>query len=170
MLMNKTPSGSMMQSYDKCCTCLDRCMLVTLYAAPQACHSLLVFTLILIQSLKPHLLPPTPMHYMLLHTEAMSRLCRLYLQTKLANPHYKPEIAAQTTLVNFCVTEVGLEEQLLAQVVDHERPDLQEQARSLVRQLGEYTITLKELEDNLLQRLANSQVPSVASHEFFLKL
>ncbi|DBB00312.1 TPA: Dynein beta chain, flagellar outer arm [Trebouxia sp. C0004] len=82
---------------------------------------------------------------------------RLYLQTKLANPHYKPEIAAQTTLVNFCVTEVGLEEQLLAQVVDHERPDLQEQARSLVRQLGEYIITLKELEDNLLQRLANSQ-------------
>jgi dynein heavy chain len=26
---------------------------------------------------------------------------RLYLHTKLANPHYKPEIAAQTTLINF---------------------------------------------------------------------
>ena len=94
--------------------------------------------------------------------EVILSLHRLYLQTKLANPHYKPEIAAQTTLVNFCVTEVGLEEQLLAQVVDHERPDLQEQARSLVRQLGEYTITLKELEDNLLQRLANSQVCAAA--------
>ena len=43
--------------------------------------------------------------------------CRLYLQTKLANPHYPPEIAAQTTLVNFGVTEIGLEEQLLALVV-----------------------------------------------------
>lgn len=26
---------------------------------------------------------------------------RLYLHTKLSNPHYKPEIAAQTTLINF---------------------------------------------------------------------
>ncbi len=40
----------------------------------------------------------------------------MYLQTKLANPHFKPEVAAQTTLVIFCVTEVGLEEQLLALV------------------------------------------------------
>ena len=30
---------------------------------------------------------------------------RLYLQTKLSNPHYKPEISAQCTLINFIVTE-----------------------------------------------------------------
>ena len=83
---------------------------------------------------------------------------RLYLATKLANPHYRPEIAAQTTLVNFCVTEEGLEEQLLAAVVDHERADLQQAAAALVAQLGQYTITLTELENNLLARLANSQV------------
>jgi dynein heavy chain len=53
---------------------------------------------------------------------------RLYLQTKLSNPHYKPEIAAQTTLVNFCVTEKGLEDQLLALVVEKEREDLQLQS------------------------------------------
>lgn len=63
----------------------------------------------------------------------------------------------QATLVNFCVTEKGLEDQLLALVVQHERPDLQEQAQALVKQLGDFTITLKELEDNLLFRLANSQ-------------
>lgn len=61
--------------------------------------------------------------------------------------------------MNFCVTEEGLEEQLLAAVVKHERPDLQEAAAALVRQLADYTIMLTSLEDNLLARLANSQVP-----------
>jgi dynein heavy chain len=82
---------------------------------------------------------------------------KLYLQTKLSNPHYKPEIAAQTTLVNFCVTEKGLEDQLLALVVEKERFDLQQQSSELIRQLGEYTVQITELEDNLLFRLSNSQ-------------
>lgn len=33
---------------------------------------------------------------------------RLILHTKLANPHYKPEMQAQTTLINFTVTRDGL--------------------------------------------------------------
>ncbi len=56
------------------------------------------------------------------------------------------------------MTEEGLEEQLLAAVVAHERADLQQAAAALVAQLAQYTITLTELEDNLLARLANSQV------------
>jgi dynein heavy chain len=35
---------------------------------------------------------------------------RLYLQTKMMNPHYIPEVAAQCTIINFIVTETGLEE------------------------------------------------------------
>jgi dynein heavy chain len=42
---------------------------------------------------------------------------RLILQTKLANPHYQPEMQAQTTLINFTVTRDGLEDQLLGAVV-----------------------------------------------------
>jgi dynein heavy chain len=57
---------------------------------------------------------------------------RLLLQTKLSNPHYKPEIAAQCTIVNCIVTETGLEEQLLALVVDKEKPELEEKRTALV--------------------------------------
>ena len=50
---------------------------------------------------------------------------RMIIQTKLANPHFKPEIQAQATLINFTVTKDGLEDQLLAEVVARERPDLE---------------------------------------------
>ena len=79
---------------------------------------------------------------------------RLILHTKLANPHYKPEMQAQTTLINFTVTRDGLEDQLLADVVSKERPDLEKLKSDLTRQQNQFKITLKELEDNLLARLS----------------
>lgn len=81
---------------------------------------------------------------------------QLYLQTKLSNPHYKPEIAAQCTLINFIATERGLEDQLLAKVVELERPDLEEKARALTAAAINYQLQLVELEDELLERLANA--------------
>eukprot|EP00656_Telonema_subtile_P018040 TRINITY_DN1972_c0_g1_i10.p1 TRINITY_DN1972_c0_g1~~TRINITY_DN1972_c0_g1_i10.p1 ORF type:complete len:4525 (-),score=1414.93 TRINITY_DN1972_c0_g1_i10:97-13671(-) len=82
---------------------------------------------------------------------------RLYLQTKMPNPHYQPEVAAQTTLINFTVTEKGLEDQLLAVVVQFERPDLEESMQGLVRQSNEFTQLLKELADSLLFKLSNAE-------------
>ncbi|CAH0405196.1 unnamed protein product [Chilo suppressalis] len=81
---------------------------------------------------------------------------RLILHTKLANPHYKPEMQAQTTLVNFTVTRDGLEDQLLAEVVKAERPDLEELKAELTKQQNEFKIQLKELEDDLLSRLSSA--------------
>lgn len=82
---------------------------------------------------------------------------RLILHTKLANPHYKPEMQAQTTLINFTVTRDGLEDQLLAAVVSKERPDLEKLKSDLTQQQNQFTITLKELEDNLLARLSAAE-------------
>jgi len=82
---------------------------------------------------------------------------RLYLHTKLSNPHYPPEIQAETTLINFTVTEDGLEDQLLARVVKKERPELEEQKSELISQQNGFKIKLKELEDNLLYKLSTAQ-------------
>jgi len=81
---------------------------------------------------------------------------QLYLQTKLSNPHYKPEIAAQCTLINFIATERGLEDQLLAKVVEMERKDLEDKAKALTAAAINYQIQLVGLEDELLERLANA--------------
>ena len=54
------------------------------------------------------------------------------MQTKLSNPHYPPEIQAETTLINFTVTEKGLEDQLLSLVVKKERPDLAKQKEEII--------------------------------------
>ncbi|XP_073166982.1 dynein axonemal heavy chain 9 isoform X9 [Lepidochelys kempii] len=80
----------------------------------------------------------------------------LILHTKLANPHYQPEMQAQCTLINFTVTRDGLEDQLLAAVVSMERPDLEELKSDLTKQQNGFKITLKTLEDNLLSRLSSA--------------
>jgi dynein heavy chain len=41
---------------------------------------------------------------------SLNPLFNLYLHTKLQNPHYPPEIQAECTLINFTVTEAGLED------------------------------------------------------------
>ena len=97
-------------------------------------------------------------------------LFRLYLQTKLPNPHYIPELQAQTTLVNFTVTERGLEDQLLAVVVNKERPDLEEQRAELVEQQNQFTIKLKQLEDDLLHRLATAEGDILGDEELIISL
>lgn len=79
------------------------------------------------------------------------------MHTQLSNPHYPPEIQAEATLINFTVTEEGLSDQLLALVVGRERPDLAQKKVELIQQQNQFKIKLKELEDELLYKLANAQ-------------
>eukprot|EP00435_Cladocopium_sp_Y103_P007169 s2691_g2.t1 len=63
---------------------------------------------------------------------------KLFMQTKLSNPHYPPEIQAECTIINFTVTEDGLEDQLLFLVVKLERPDLAKKKSELIKQQNEF--------------------------------
>jgi len=65
-------------------------------------------------------------------------LClRLYITTKFRNPHYLPEVAVKVTLLNFMITPVGLEDQLLGIVVAKERPDMEAEKNQLIVQGAE---------------------------------
>ncbi|XP_056375680.1 dynein axonemal heavy chain 11 isoform X6 [Hyla sarda] len=99
-----------------------------------------------------------------------SKNFRLILHTKIANPHYKPELQAQTTLINFTVTADGLEDQLLADVVSIERPDLENLKSMLTKQQNEFKIELKRLEDELLIRLSAAEGNFLGDMELVEKL
>ena len=95
---------------------------------------------------------------------------KLYLQTKLANPHYRPEIQAQCTIVNFIATETGLMDQLLARIVNEEKPELEKRKRELQEAFNRYKIELLALEDNLLTRLANAPVDILSDVDLIISL
>jgi dynein heavy chain len=57
---------------------------------------------------------------------------RMALVTKLANPMYSPEIFGKTMIINFSVTLGGLKDQLLNQVVEFERPELEKMRKELI--------------------------------------
>ncbi|KAL0219153.1 hypothetical protein P9112_004806 [Eukaryota sp. TZLM1-RC] len=82
---------------------------------------------------------------------------KLYMTTKLSNPHYSPEVQGKVLLINFTVTEKGLSEQLLNEVIAFERSDLSTQRNKLVIEMSEMKSTLQELEDSLLRELVNSE-------------
>ena len=81
---------------------------------------------------------------------------KFYLTTRLANPHYAPEICTKVTLVNFVVKEEGLEAQLLGIVVGLEEPQLEDQGRQVVMEVAAGKKKLLELEDGILSGLQNA--------------
>ncbi|TYZ65733.1 hypothetical protein PybrP1_011994 [[Pythium] brassicae (nom. inval.)] len=81
---------------------------------------------------------------------------RLFLTTKLPNPHYLPEVYIKVTVINFTVTMDGLEDQLLGDVVRAERPDIEEKKNRLVVTMAQDKRQLQEIEDRILKQLSES--------------
>uniref|UniRef100_A0A8C3EQF5 Dynein axonemal heavy chain 1 n=1 Tax=Corvus moneduloides TaxID=1196302 RepID=A0A8C3EQF5_CORMO len=82
---------------------------------------------------------------------------KMYITTKLPNPHYSPEVSTKLTLINFTLSPSGLEDQLLGEVVAAERPDLEEDRNQLIISNAQMRQELKEIEDQILYRLSTSE-------------
>jgi dynein heavy chain len=81
---------------------------------------------------------------------------RFYITTKMRNPHYQPEVSVKVSLLNFFVTQDGLEDQLLGAVVMQEREDLAEAKNALVVSNARMKKQLTEIEDKILHLLSNA--------------
>jgi len=79
---------------------------------------------------------------------------KLYITTKLRNPHYLPEVSTKVSLLNFMITPAGLQDQLLGTVVEQERPDLASEKARLLVEGAENERALAELEDRILEVLS----------------
>jgi dynein heavy chain len=82
---------------------------------------------------------------------------KLYMTSKMPNPHYLPEVCIKVTIINFTVTMAGLEAQLLGDVVKNERPDIEQKKVQLLLQMAEDKRQLHELEAKILQMLSESE-------------
>ncbi|CAM9708915.1 unnamed protein product, partial [Ectocarpus fasciculatus] len=78
----------------------------------------------------------------------------LYMTTRLPNPHLSPENQAKTTVVDFTVTQKGLEEQLLGGVIQKEQKSLEEQLKNVLEEVTNNTKALMALDQLLLERLS----------------
>ena len=82
---------------------------------------------------------------------------KLFLCTKSSNPHFLPETFIRVSVVNFTVTLEGLEEQLLGEVVNREKPEVERIKSELIIEVAKGKLNLKKNEARILELLTNSK-------------
>jgi len=78
----------------------------------------------------------------------------LILSSRLPNPSFSAALCTQTSIVNFCIKDQGLEEQLLSLIVKKERFDLEEQKQLLISKTAQGKNQLEDLQDSILKMLS----------------
>lgn len=69
---------------------------------------------------------------------------KIYMFTKLSNPPFDPDYYIKLCVINFTVTPTGLEDQLLAVVVENELPEIETKKRELVEVISKGKNTLQK--------------------------
>jgi dynein heavy chain 1 len=81
----------------------------------------------------------------------------MFMTTRDPSCQFSPDLCSRVTFVNFTVTPSSLQNQCLSQVLQKERPDIDEKRSGLLKLQGEYQARLRDLEDSLLNELASIQ-------------
>mmetsp|Transcript_38901 Transcript_38901/g.70950 ORF Transcript_38901/g.70950 Transcript_38901/m.70950 type:complete len:2173 (+) Transcript_38901:3-6521(+) len=81
---------------------------------------------------------------------------RIYLTSKLRNPHYLPHVCASTTIVDFTMSSECISDQLLGIIIAEEQPELSLRWSKMNEDLAEQQNKLRVLEGAILAMLSKS--------------
>lgn len=82
---------------------------------------------------------------------------QFFITTKMPAPHYSPEVCVKVTILNFMVTEEGLQDQMLNEIIRIEENKRYKQRISCIQLKSDNAIKKKQIDDQILLLLANSK-------------
>lgn len=77
--------------------------------------------------------------------------------TRDQNAAFTPDLCSRVTFVNFTVTPSSLQNQCLNIFLKEERPEIDKKRNDIIKLQGEFRVKLRELEDQLLNELTESE-------------
>ncbi|KAL4464296.1 hypothetical protein ABPG72_011341 [Tetrahymena utriculariae] len=81
---------------------------------------------------------------------------KFFMTSTNPNPHYSPETFVKVCIINFAITRQGMEDQMLAKVVELENPQLEQKKTEIVKRNAEDKKSLLQIEDEILRSLQAS--------------
>jgi len=82
---------------------------------------------------------------------------KLFMLTNMNNPHYSPETFAKITIINFAITQEGLADQMLSEIIKIEMPEIEENKIRILEENFKNQATLKDIEDRILDNLSSKK-------------
>ena len=86
-----------------------------------------------------------------------SEAFNLFMITRDPNAIFTPDLCSRVTFVNFTVTPSSLQNQCLMILLKEERPDIDKKRNDITKLQGEFRVKLRQLEDQLLNELNESE-------------
>ena len=82
---------------------------------------------------------------------------KFFITTKMPSPHYSPEVCVKVTILNFMVTQEGLQDQMLNEIIRIDEAKKFEMRIKCIQQKADNAVQKKNIDDTILNLLANSK-------------
>ena len=82
---------------------------------------------------------------------------KFFITTKMPAPHYSPEVCVKLTILNFTVTQEGLQDQMLNEIIRITKEKLSNDRIKAIQTKAENAMKKKQVDDTILHLLANSK-------------